>query len=484
MENTKLKELLTGVKVEKLGPDPETPVSDIVYDSRLAKPGSVFTAIHGLKLDGHDFIEEAYKHGCIAAVVEKDAGDAAKQVLVKDSRMALAVMSANLFGQPSAKIKLFGITGTNGKTTCTYLIESILKKAGYKTGLIGTVEYRIADERRPVGRTTPESYDLQKLLHDMVEQGVKATVMEVSSHALELKRVYSCDFDCKVFTNLSQDHLDFHGDMESYFKSKNLFFKDKTGVPVINMDDPFGKRILDGQEDYITYAIEQDADVRAENIESTESGSSFDLAYLRSSVRVELKIIGVFNVYNALAAAAAALSQGIDIQIIKIGLEDVRLIPGRFEPVDVGQRFKVIVDYAHTPDSLRQAIETALGVATGNVITVFGCGGDRDKEKRPLMGKVAAELSDKTFITSDNPRSEDPEEILAQIEEGFRGTEAAYERIADRKQAIEKAVKEAGEGDVVLIAGKGHETVQEFKEETVPFCDKEVAWEILQEVAH
>ena len=481
IENTNLKELLTGVESVQYGSEKETPVSDIVYDSRLAKPGSVFIAISGHKQDGHDFVDQALADGCVAAVVEKETGDPARQVVVKDTRLALAVMSANLFGHPSSGLKLLGVTGTNGKTTCTYLIESILKKAGYRTGLLGTVEYKIADEMLPVGRTTPESYDLQKLLSRMVKEGVKATVMEVSSHALELKRVYGCDFDCKIFTNLSQDHLDFHGDMEKYFKAKNLFFEHKTGVPVINMDDPFGRRILKGQDDYVTYAIEEPADVRAENIESIETGSSFDLVYLRNRTRIDLRLMGRFNVYNALASGAAALSQGIDFQTIKVGLEGVGSIPGRFETVDAGQKFKVIVDYAHTPDSLRQAMTAARSLAKGRVITVFGCGGDRDQEKRPMMGKAAAELSDKTIITSDNPRSEDPESIISQVAAGFEGTNAVFEEIGDRKQAIERALKEAAEGDVVLIAGKGHEKVQEFKDETVPFDDRDVAIWTLQE---
>ncbi len=482
MATLHLKELLEDVEVVETKGDLTIPIEDIVYDSRRVEQGSLFVAVRGLKTDGHDYISEALKRGCRVAIVEKEDKRIETQVIVKNSRRALSIASRNFFGDPSEKLELIGVTGTNGKTTTTYLIESILRNSGLKTGLIGTVEYRIGDKSFIQERTTPESYDLQKILFEMVKHGISHVAMEVSSHAIDLNRITGCRFACKVFTNLSQDHLDYHGTIEEYFAAKKSFFEDGQGCAVINTDDLFGRRIQDLAITQKTYGIDDQADLQAKDITLKSNGSSFMLTAGSESIKIDLKLVGLFNVYNALAAAAACQIGKISLDNIKKGLESVENVSGRFERIDYGQDFSVYVDYAHTPESLKQVLETSRSVTPGKLIVVFGCGGDRDRQKRPLMGKIAGELSDKAIITSDNPRTEEPESIIRQIEQGIKKTKADYIKVTDRKEAIKTALEQAEKDDAVIIAGKGHETTQTFKDKTIHFDDREVAGDILMEL--
>lgn len=455
-------------------------VSDIVYDSRSARPDTVFVAIRGYKTDGHKYAAEAVRAGCAALVVEETIPEtAAPQFIVGDTREALAVMSAEFFGRPSERLSLTGITGTNGKTTTAYFLESIYRAAGYKAGLIGTVEYRIGEETRPVTRTTPESYDLQKLLDEMTDAGVSHAVMEVSSHAVELKRVAAVSFAVKVFTNLSQDHLDFHGDLERYFTAKRRFMEEPPGTCIVNTDDEYGRRVKEAIPDAVTFSIKGTGDYMATDITQTVEGSRFELMSPFGMFFLKTNLPGDFNVANAVAAAAAAKTLGIGWEAIIRGIADLPAVPGRFERVNADADFAVIVDYAHTPDSLAKVVSSAKELAKGRVITVFGCGGERDQQKRPLMGRAATSLSDVAILTSDNPRSEEPDAIIAAVLEGC-DDRALVE--PDRRAAIKMAIKMAGPGDIVLITGKGHEKEQILKNGAVPFDDRAVAEEIIKEL--
>jgi len=426
-----------------------------------------------------------------AIVAERpvDVPDGFPLAIVANSRLALAAMAAAFYGYPSRRLKLFGVTGTNGKTTTAYLIESILRESCDPTGVIGTLGTRIGDEIIETERTTPESLDLQSILATMVGRGVRAVAMEVSSHGLALHRTEFCEFDCGVFTNLTQDHLDFHPDLEDYLAAKMRLFTDypatsrKGFTAAINADDPYGARIAAACKGRVfTYGVESQADVVARNVRITASSCEFWLDSEMGSGGIFVPLGGMFNLHNALAAAAAALSQGISIGEIILGIGNAQSVPGRFESVDCGQDFGVIVDYAHTPDGLENVLRSARKLTRGKLIAVFGCGGDRDRGKRPIMGAIGSREADLCVVTSDNPRTEDPDAIVREIVAGIENPSRARIVVEpDRRRAIEEAVSMAGEGDVVVIAGKGHETEQVFADRTIPFDDRVVVREALKE---
>lgn len=478
------RELLGAVEVLSTGGDQNVTVAGIAYDSRQVQPGFLFVAIKGFKSDGHEYIQESLARGAAAVVVERGEGllPGVSWAMVPDSRLALALMSARFFGTPSTRLKMIGVTGTNGKTTTTNLIASILNSAGWKVGLIGTIQNRIGNRVLPVKNTTPESTDLQALLGEMAAEGVDACIMEVSSHALALRRVDGCEFDVVVFTNLTQDHLDFHRDMEEYRAAKKRLFgslsRSSVKTPeyaVLNADDSAAPDLIENFRGTVfTYGIKNPADVRAHDIQVTAGGSSFSISGRWGCRRLSLKMTGFFNVYNALAAYSTAAALGLPAAAIKSALEAAPGVPGRFELVEEGQDFTVIVDYAHTPDGLENILKTARDIAGGRLITVFGCGGDRDRGKRSQMGAIAAGYSDFTVITSDNPRTEDPLLIIQEIEQGLKSGPVAKKYLLepDRRQAIRLAVGMAGTGDVVVIAGKGHEAFQIVGRERLPFDDR------------
>ena len=465
-------------------------VSSVVYDSRRATAGSVFVALRGLKADGTEFARQAIERGALAIVseTERPAGVATPWLVVDDARLALALLADRVYDSPSRKMPVVGVTGTNGKTTTAYLLCAILDAAGLRAGMLGTVAYRIAGEDREASRTTPEAPDVQQLLNEMLEHGSQSAVMEVSSHALSLKRVDGMRFAAGVFTNLTRDHLDFHEDMEAYFAAKRRLFEMlPDGAPaVINLDDPRGASLVEIASRPVTYAINANADVMPGPIDMTLSGLRFDITTPKGVVRVTSRLVGRPNVYNILAATATAMSLDIPLDAVARGISNLQGVPGRFEVVSSDKDdVTVVVDYAHTDDALRNLLETARPLTSGRLVTVFGCGGDRDRSKRPLMGMVAARLSDVVVITSDNPRSEDPKRIIDEIERGIRaGTQASsrapmVESVVERADAIDRAVSIATGGDVVLVAGKGHEKYQEIGGRTFPFDDVAVAREAL-----
>ena len=472
--------LLEGVGARPLGPA-DVVVSGVTYRSNLVSPGDAFFCVPGFAHDGHDFAADAVSRGAAAIVVERELPDVdAPQFMVPDSRIALALGAAKFYGDPSASMDVIGLTGTNGKTTTTYLIDAILRQAGHKTGVIGTVETRVAAERIAASRTTPESSDLQALLAHMRDEGVSAVSMEVSSHAIDLHRVDGVRFAAAAFTNLTQDHLDYHHTIEEYFSVKRRLFTDfVVGARVANIDDPLGEDIAREIPGVLTVGRSAAAAVRAENVELTSVGAVFTLVTPQGARVVHLPLAGAFNVSNALVAAGCALAVSIDLDTVVDGLEHAPQVPGRLERIDCGQEFAVVVDYAHTPDSLEKATRAVAAVTPGRVIVVFGCGGDRDPEKRPIMGRAAGENADIVIVTSDNPRSEDPVGIILQVEDGVKHTPATYEVEVDRRTAIARAIALAKPGDCVLIAGKGHEDYQIFADRTVHFDDREVAREEL-----
>jgi len=479
------RDVLETVAVRATGGDQDVVIKGITYDSRQVKPGFLFVAIKGFKADGHDYIVPAIQKGAVAVVAERkvDLPPGTAWALAPSSRQALALMSARFFGDPSSRMKMIGVTGTNGKTTTTNLIAAVLKAAGHKTGLIGTIHNRIGNRVLPVKHTTPEAPDLQQLLSEMVAEGVDVCVMEVSSHALALHRVDGCEFDVAVFTNITQDHLDFHRDMKEYMETKLKLFsglavhnlKKRKKYAVINVDDSYAAQVIKVCEgNTCTYGLTGSADVWAENVKIGVNGASFIVRGKWGSCALNLKMTGMFNVYNALAAFTASAVAGASVEIIKDALENVRGVPGRFEMVDAGQDFTVIVDYAHTPDGLENTLKTARQIAQGRLITVFGCGGDRDRAKRPLMGEIAARYSDFAVLTSDNPRTEDPLAIIEEVEAGVKhfAGRGSYVIEPDRRQAIRLAVSAARSGDVVVIAGKGHENYQIIGTRKIPFDDR------------
>lgn len=449
-------------------------ISSIAYDSRKVKKDTLFVAIPGFKFDGHDFIPEAIKKGAALIVGEKDLDLALPYIQVRDSRRVLGKISAKFYGYPAKKLNVIGITGTNGKTTTSYLLKAILDEVGFNTGIIGTIGNKIKNKFVPSERTTPESLEINQLFYKMLKENVEYVAMEVSSHSLKLNRVDEICFDVGVFTNLSQDHLDFHESLDDYFKSKKKLFSISKKA-VINADDTAGQKIIDTINiPTLTYGIKnQDADIRAEDVKISNKKVSYTLRVENKKLPICYHVPGLFSVYNSLAAIATGLMLGISLETLSDVLKKVKGVPGRFEPIERGQDYTVIVDYAHTPDGLQNVLKTIKSFCRGRIITVFGCGGDRDKTKRPIMGKISSKLSDCTIITSDNPRSENPEKIIDDIENGLLNKN--YERIVNRKDAIKKAIKMAQKNDVVLIAGKGHETYQILNDKVIHFDDKELA---------
>lgn len=484
-----------GILLERLRPvlvngsgDPE--VKGITYDSRKVQPGLLFFALRGQNHDGNEFLQEAIDRGAAAVVTDQTPVINQDQVIsirVSDTRQAMAEAACAFYGQPSEKLQVIGITGTNGKTTIAYMVRDIFSAAGRKPGLLGTVEYQIGDRVIPAGRTTPESSDLQDILAQMVNIGCQSVVMEVSSHALVQKRVCEIDFDVGVFTNLTHDHLDYHGTVKDYFQAKTLLFralgsKKKRSIAVINLDDAWGRKLARMKDDInaeiITYGFHRDALVRVGHLELSSSGSVAEVQSPWGNVEVSLKLLGRFNVSNALAAFASCACRDVEPNRIADVLSNMISVPGRLEEVRTGRGFHVFVDYAHTEDALKNVLTTLREITAKRLITVFGCGGNRDRKKRPLMGAAVAHLADYAILTSDNPRKENASDIIAQIQKGF-GDSRHYEILEDRSEAIPKALSIAGDGDVVLIAGKGHENYQELADTVIPFDDRQAVRECL-----
>jgi UDP-N-acetylmuramoyl-L-alanyl-D-glutamate--2,6-diaminopimelate ligase len=477
----KLRDLFQDVPGVKLSGNGGPDIVGLAYSSKQVKPGFLFSAIRGEKRDGLEFVAEAVSRGAAAILSDRPRPQTwtGPWAQAGDVREALALASANFYGHPSTKLKVIGITGTKGKTTLTYLLESIFQKAGYPTGVIGTISYRWPNMSQPAPRTTPEAPDLQRMLSEMLGQGISHCVIEVSSHALDLKRVWGIHFDIAVFTNLSPEHLDFHASIEEYFEAKKKLFylNAKKRTAVVNLDDPWGKRLISELPlTTVSFGLEPAAIVRAEQSRFTEAGIKGEVDHPGGRLKICSALMGRHNLYNILAAVATGLALGIPAPTIKEGISALKGVPGRLEKIESPLGFQVFVDYAHTDQALRSLLETIRDLKPGRIILVFGAGGDRDKTKRPRMGEVAATLADLSFITSDNPRSEDPLAIIAEIEKGFalRGARN-YKIVPDRREAISQALAAARKGDAVLIAGKGHEDYQVFKNETIPFSDAEVA---------
>lgn len=469
-------------------------VAGLAYDSRRVGKNFLFFAFQGARADGAGFAKDAMARGALAVVSEMPRQEhfAGTWIQVEHGRRALAAAARNFYGRPDERIHFTGITGTNGKTTTSYLIDAILREAGFVTGLIGTIEYRLARERRDAPNTTPESLDTMEFAAELEERGGAHLVAEISSHALALGRVYGFHFHTAVFTNLTRDHLDFHRTMEEYANAKRLLFRPE-GAPapqwsVLNQGDAAAQDMVNEESHVVWYGLSDDAPLRAENIRTGFEGLRFDLCYEGARQAMESALAGRINVLNILAAAGAALSYGIDLKTIAKGVAACRAVPGRFERIDCGQRFLVVVDYAHTDDALRNLIQVAREMIHvtkgGRVITLFGCGGDRDRAKRPLMGMAAGELSDFVVLTSDNPRSEDPLDIINDALVGLRRFDTPHVAEPDRAKAIRRALEEARAGDVVLIAGKGHEPYQVLKDRTIHFDDRETAREILESLGY
>ena len=488
-----LVDLIKGLEDCKIEGDPQVEVRGLAYDSRRVKPGYLFLAIKGHSKDGHQFIGEALERGATTVVIQYDADQerwakdwkkAQAIVKVKDSREALSRLSLNFYRPDFNKLTLVGITGTNGKTTTSYLMESILKEAGKEPGVIGTVNYRFKGLVKEAPVTTPESLELMEILREMNHRGITHVIMEVSSHALEQGRVEGCPFKVRVFTNISRDHLDYHGTMEAYFQAKAKLFNSKEGdgadrsVGIINVDLPEGKRLVSIIDiPWLGFGLSEYAHVRAQDIHATKDGIRFRLITPKGETEIRSSLLGTFNIYNILAASGAALALGIGLNQIQRGIEKIKLVPGRMEPVSNNRGLFIVVDYAHTPDALSKVLETLRPLVSGRIITVFGCGGDRDKGKRDLMGKVAAQGSDMVIITSDNPRTEDPMGIIRAIEQGIKesGSKTPYQIFEDRRQAIQMAIEVAKPDDLILIAGKGHEHYQIIGTTAREFDDRKVA---------
>ncbi|WP_209125466.1 UDP-N-acetylmuramoyl-L-alanyl-D-glutamate--2,6-diaminopimelate ligase [Alkalihalobacillus sp. BA299] len=463
-------------------------ITSIEMDSREVQVGSLFVCIKGFTVDGHDYVDQAIANGASAILAEHEMQASVPVIVVNDTKRAMAILSNHFYDYPTTKLSLIGITGTNGKTTVTHLIEKVLNDMGELTGLIGTMYTKIGQQTFETKNTTPESLTLQKTFKQMVDQKVSTAIMEVSSHALHLGRVRGCDFNIAVFTNLTPDHLDYHETMEAYKFAKGLLFSQlgntynqpSKKIAILNDDDQATeeyKKMTAAQ--VVTYGINEKSDIRAKNIQMKAGGTSFTLTTPVGSTDVSLRLIGKFSVYNALAATAACLVQGIPLVNIKKSLESIQGVSGRFETVEAGQDFTVIVDYAHTPDSLENVLMTIKELAKGKIYCVVGCGGDRDRTKRPIMAQIAVKYADQTIFTSDNPRSEQPEAILIDMESGVKGEN--YTSIVDRREAIEYAINQAKENDVVLIAGKGHETYQIVGKNVFTFDDRAVARTIIEE---
>ncbi len=480
-----LKELIKGLKVIKTSGDTNVVIASVTSDSRKVKHGSLFVAIRGIEHDGNDYVEMAIEKGAVAVICDREPAvrpEDAVMITVEKGRDALSLVASRFYGDPSKDLSIIGITGTNGKTTTSYLVREIFSKWGKKTGMIGTISYFIGDRKVEADFTTPEAEIFQKLLHEMKNEGCEYVISEVSSHALVQGRVDHTVFSRAVFTNLSRDHLDFHKDMDSYFDAKSRLFTDllaDSGVAILNADDPKLLGLKDALSTaVITYGIHEPADLMADSIEKGLNGTSFDVLYRGHKHRITSSLLGTPNVYNILAAIAVSISLGVPMDVVIGALEDVKNIEGRFETFYSDEGVLFVLDYAHTPDALEKLIGTALELPHRKIITVFGCGGDRDRGKRPIMGRIASDNSDIVITTSDNPRYEDPEKIIDDI---IAGIDGKYISIVEREKAIEEAVKIAKDGDVVLIAGKGHEGYQEVRGVRYPMNDREILLNAIKE---
>ena len=478
----KLKELLSNVAIEKIIGNEEINISGITFNSKDIKAGYLFICIPGFKADGHDFAAEAIEKGAVAILAEHEIdGIGATTVIVKNTRKATSVVAANFYDHPDKKLKLIGITGTNGKTTTTYLVKSVLEHEGKKAGLIGTNQNLIGKTVLPSHHTTPDFIELMELLAAMVKEGAEYAVMEVSSHSLALDRVSACQFEVGAFTNITQDHLDFHKTMENYLEAKSKLFS-LCCIGVINNDveaAEYLKKKANNCERVITYGKNNPGEVKADNVELCADGVKFNLTHGGETVKISLGIPGEFSVYNALTAISICIGLGFPLSDIAEGISEAEGVKGRIEVVRTNTDYTVIIDYAHTPDGLLNIINAIRGFAKGRVVTLFGCGGDRDKTKRPIMGKIAGELSDFCIVTSDNPRSENPGEIIKDILVGINETDCEYEVVENRFDAIEYALDHAKKDDIILLAGKGHETYQILKDRTIVFDEREIVQKLL-----
>ncbi|MGN5650769.1 UDP-N-acetylmuramoyl-L-alanyl-D-glutamate--2,6-diaminopimelate ligase [Bacillus sp. Brlt_9] len=481
----KLRDLLSDCKYTVVQGDVNVDIESLAYDSRKVDKASMFICITGKSLDGHRFLDKAIESGAAAILVEKDVEVSDKRIAVikvHNSREIMSHLADRFYNEPSKDINMIGITGTNGKTSISFLVSEILQYVQRTVGVIGTIGIQVNNKTLDIEKTTPttpDSLEMQMILNEMKRQEVSDVVMEVTSIAIDLNRVDHCGFNIGIFTNLTEDHLDYHETMENYKNAKKkLFNMCETGI--VNVDDPVGLEISETADaTIITYAIDSKADIQAQNVQFTPTGSSFDLVLSDKVYHIKINLPGKFNVYNALAAISTALKLGVSIVDIKEALKGIRGAKGRFESVLSNRGFTAVVDYAHTPDALMNVLKTARQFNPNKIITVFGCGGDRDKTKRPIMGEISGELSDFTVITSDNPRTENPEQILKDIEQGVKRNTQQYTMIADRKGAIKEAISMASIGDIVIIAGKGHETYQVFNDQTIHFDDMEVVLEFL-----
>jgi len=484
----RLRELLLRLPGAELRGDPDTSVSEVTHDSRRTAPGTLFVAIQGQATDGNQFVEAARRKGAVAVCSQQEPRGEGAWVRVADAREALAVLSAAVLGDPALALDLVGVTGTNGKTTTSYLVDAAVRAAGESCGLVGTVEYRVGNRVAESVRTTPESSDLQALFREMKDAGCRRAVLEVSSHSLALKRVYGLAFKVAAFTNLTRDHLDFHGDMDGYFAAKRTLFDSllrEDGHAILNLDDDRAQELRKASRAAVwTYSISQPAaDLFAEDVRLTLDGTRFLARTPQGALAIETPLLGLFNVQNTLAALGSALALGLPPEAVQRGITGLRGVPGRMERIVAGQDFTVIVDYAHTDDALKNLLETVRGLRPRRVITLFGCGGDRDRSKRPLMGTVAARLSDVVVLTSDNPRSEPPEAIIDEIRRGIPAARAADTLVLpDRREALARALELGREGDVVVLAGKGHEGYQVLRDRSVPFDDRQLARETLARI--
>ena len=476
----KLRDLLNGIEISAFS-DLDTEITGISYDSRSTKPGDLFVAVRGFESDGHNYIPKAVEKGAVCVLCEEAPSISVPYVVTDDTRRALSVVSANFFDHPADKMKIVAVTGTNGKTTTTTLIKKIIEHAtGKKTGLIGTIGNEIGDVFAEAERTTPESYELQKMFREMADAGCEYVVMEVSSHALCLDRVYGVNFEVGVFTNLTQDHLDFHKTMEAYGRAKAILFT-QCRKGVINIDDEASKLMIETATCPIfTYSAEKDeADLCAKEIRLHSDGVSFCALTIGQLKKIKLGIPGLFSVYNALAAAAASIQLGISLDDIAEALSENHGVKGRAEIVPTGRDFTILIDYSHTPDAIENILKTVKGFAKGRTVILFGCGGDRDRTKRPIMGKIAVNMADFAIITSDNPRTEEPGAIINDILEGVKGTKTPYKVIENRREAIGWAIENALPGDVIVLAGKGHETYQIIGKEKHHFDEREIVADFL-----
>jgi len=485
----RLAKLLRGIDTRDGAAHGDLEISELAYDSRMVKPGTLFVAIRGEKTDGNKFVSDAVGRGAVAIISEQaNPGTLPAEfpwIQVADARKALAISAANYYARPAEVLKLIGVTGTNGKTTTSYLVDSILRAAGCEVGLLGTIGYRLVRESRPAPNTTPESLDLQKHLAEIVRAGGTHAVLEASSHALALDRLWGCPFAVAIFTNLTRDHLDYHKTIEDYFAAKRRLFEG-TGAAapatgVTNIDDEYGKRLSGLATRTLTYGLEPVADITTRKPALSLSGIEFTAETPAGKIEIRSRLVGQPNVYNILAAVGAGVALALPREVIATGIAQLSAVPGRFERIEMGQPFLVVVDYAHTDDALRNLLATAEGLnPDGRIITLFGCGGDRDRTKRPLMGEAAGRASEIVVLTSDNPRSEDPLLIINDVIVGVQRTKAKLFVEVDRQKAIQVALDEARSGDIVLLAGKGHETYQVLRDRTIEFDDREVARAVLR----